>query len=68
LLKRTQQQASGDLQEGKTSGFQLLGVARSGDTQEDQNGTVQPHHILVAKAADTFANSSLRNSRDPIDL
>ena len=44
----------------------MLGIARSGDTQEDQNGTIQPHHILVRKAADTCTNFCFQNSRDLI--
>jgi hypothetical protein len=44
----------------------LLVVGRSGDAREDQNGTIQPHHILVSKAADTRAHLCLRNGRDLI--
>jgi hypothetical protein len=32
----------------------LLALARSGDAQEDENGTIQPHYVFVSKAADTF--------------
>ena len=46
--------------------FRLRVVGRSGDAQEDQNGTIQPHHILVSKVADTSADPSLRNGRDLI--
>ena len=46
--------------------FQLLVIGRSGDAQEDQNGTIQPHHILVSKAADARADLCLRNGRDLI--
>ncbi len=35
--------------------FQLLVVGWDSDAQEDQNGTIQPHHIFVSKAADTPA-------------
>ena len=46
--------------------FQLLVIGRSGDAQEDQNGTIQPHHILVSKVADARADLCLRNGRDLI--
>ena len=46
--------------------FQLLVVGWSGDAQENQNGTIQRHHILVSKAADTPADLCLRNGRDLI--
>ena len=32
----------------------MVGVPRSGDTQKDQNGTIQSHPIFVRKAADTI--------------
>ena len=46
--------------------FELLVAGRSGDAQEDQNGTIQPNHILVSKAADTITDLCLRNGRDLI--
>lgn len=46
--------------------FPLLVVRRSGDAQEDQNGTIQPHHVLVSKAADARADLCPRNGRDLI--
>jgi hypothetical protein len=43
-----------------------MGVARSGDAQEDQNGTIQPHYVLIRKAPDTRADLRLWNGRDLI--
>ena len=34
----------------------LLFVAGSGNAQEDEHSTIQPHHVLVNKAADTCAD------------
>lgn len=33
-----------------------LDSARSGNAQEHQNGTIQPHHISISKASDTYPN------------
>jgi len=46
--------------------FQLPAAGRSGNAQEDQNRTIQPHHILVGEAADTRAELRLWNGRDLI--
>jgi hypothetical protein len=44
----------------------LPAAGRSGNAQEDQNRTIQPHHILVGEAADTRAELRLWNGRDLI--
>ena len=36
----------------------------SGDAQEDENGTIQTHHILVSQEADTRADLCFWNGRD----
>jgi hypothetical protein len=46
--------------------FQLLAAGRSGNAQEHQNRTIQPHHILVGEPADTRAELRLWNGRDLI--
>ena len=46
--------------------FQLPAAGRSGNAQEDQNRTIQPHHILVGEAADARAELRLWNGRDLI--
>ena len=46
--------------------FQLPAAGRSGNAQEDQNRTIQPHHIFVGEAADARAELRLWNGRDLI--
>jgi hypothetical protein len=46
--------------------FQLPAAGRSGNAQEDQNRTIQPHHILVGEAADARAELRPWNGCDLI--
>ncbi len=46
--------------------FQLFVAGWSSNSQEDQNGAIQPHHILVSKAANIRPDFCFRNSRDLI--
>lgn len=46
--------------------FQLLAAGRSRDTQENQNRTIQAHHVLVGEPADTRADFRFWNGRDLI--
>jgi hypothetical protein len=42
----------------------MLRLARSRDAQEDQNSTIQSHHILIGKSAKKCAGPCFRNGRD----
>src|SRR5215471_6860357 len=44
--------------------FQLLAAGRRGDAQEDEDSTIQPHHILVIEAPNACADFCFRNRRD----
>jgi hypothetical protein len=46
--------------------FQLFVASGSGNAQEDQNGAIQAHHILVSKTTDTQTNLGLPNGCDLI--
>ena len=46
--------------------FQLLVGSWSSNSQKDQNGAIQPHHILVSKTANMLADFCFGNSRDLI--
>ena len=44
--------------------FLWLAAGRSGDTEEDKDCAIKPHHILVAEAADTHAEFRLWDTRN----
>ncbi len=46
--------------------FHLFLASWSSNSQEDQNGAIQPHHILVSKAANTRPDFCFWNRRDLI--
>src|SRR6266481_9198516 len=46
--------------------FQLFVAGWSSNSQEDQNGAIQPHHILVSKTANIRPDFCFRNSCDLI--
>src|SRR5216683_2756876 len=46
--------------------FQLFVASWSSNSQENQNGAIQPHHILVCKTANMRPDFCFRNRRDLI--
>jgi hypothetical protein len=39
----------------------------SGQTEENKDGTVEPHHILIVESADLLPESGLRDRCDLVD-